>query len=310
VDSEFRPIDLHLHGVGEFDTRTESAEDILSIARIEGEQGVSAIILSIYPAPLVEMRRHLTAVEEAMERQRSRVVDHRPNVQPARIIGVHLEGPFLNLSRCGALDPRAFLSPSLYAYRALIEGFEEIIGSITIAPELAGAPELIKEITRSGVLVSMGHSDALFSEAEAGFRAGASGVTHVFNAMRPFAHREPGIAGFALLNPDVYIEVIADPYHLHMETIRLIFRTKPTDRILIVSDSVKGASVGGPGEGSQVGESEGTDQWGAAATDEAGHLRGGSMSVVAASKRLIAAGFEKGAVMKAITENPARMLRW
>lgn len=316
------PFDLHLHGIADLDTRTDSSDDILSIANIEGSEGVADILLSVYPAPISTMRRHLAAIKEAMERQRAAIRNqllpgqspgtrHSPpnTYSPARIMGVHIEGPFLNPVRCGALDPLTFQPPSMYVYRQLIEGFEDAIRSITVAPEMAGATELIRRIAGSGVIVNMGHSDALFSEAEAGFRAGATGITHIFNAMRPFAHREPGIAGFGLAEPEVYVEVIADPYHLHLETLRIVFRAKPAERILIVSDSVKGSRTGVGTKNEDSGDKKEETNGPAPVTSDTGNLRGGSMTVVAAAKRLIAAGFDETAVMTAISRNPARFTR-
>lgn len=309
--------DLHIHGVEGFDTQTDSVADILSIARLEGVKGVSEILLSLYPGPIPGMRRWLSAVKEAMEKQRSgfrgetfssNMPHFQSNSRPsARILGAHLEGPFLNPARCGALDPGTFLTPSWDAYRELAEGFADTIKVVTLAPELHGAPELIKRIVNSGTIVTMGHSDATYTEAEAGFRAGARGVTHLFNAMRPFTHREPGIAGFALTNPDVYVEIIADPHHLHLETIRLVFRAKPWDRILIVSDSVKGAGAGALGKEGRSGET-GDAHLNRPVCTEAGNLRGGSMSIAESSARLIEEGFDETAVMRAVIENPARLL--
>lgn len=322
AESPLRPIDLHFHGAGDFDTQTDLSEDILSITQIQAAEGVAETLLSIYPAPIPTMRRHMAAVKEAIEKQRSAMGYQQsggrflnapyqgPNALPfARIIGIHLEGPFLNPSQCGALDSRSFLSPTEYAYRELAEGFEDTIRTITVAPELAGAPELIREIVRSGVVVNMGHSNASYLEAEAGFRAGARGITHIFNAMRLFTHREPGIAGFGLTNPDIYVEVIADPYHLHLETIRLLFRAKSARRILIVSDSVKGGiSIGTPSKAGRGGEAGEPGRPAACAATPSGRLRGGSMSIVAASKRLMANGFDGATIRQAITENQDHFL--
>ncbi|HAR96969.1 MAG TPA: hypothetical protein DCR97_13580 [Deltaproteobacteria bacterium] len=311
-------IDLHLHGVEGLDTRTDSVADMLAIAGIEGGEGVSEILLSLYPGPIPVMRRQLATVKEAMERQQSEFahetfVSHVPHSQPnrgssARILGAHLEGPFLNPLQCGALDPQMFLTPSWGAYEELTEGFEDTVRVVTLAPELHGAPELIKKIVKTGTIVTMGHSDASYTEAEAGFRAGARGVTHLFNAMRPFTHREPGVAGFALTNPHVYIEIIADPHHLHLETIRLVFKAKPRDRILIVSDSVKGTGVG-PLEKEGQSIEAGDVELNPPLCIERGKLRGGSMSIAKSSARLIDEGFDETAVTGAIIENPARFLR-
>jgi N-acetylglucosamine-6-phosphate deacetylase len=261
-----RFIDIHIHGIGGYDTRTDSEDDILKIAEVLRSNGISEIIPTIYPSSINQMRKNMMTVRKAMERQQSAISSqqlppfnsplskggHRgvregrvregvkaPNSKLARIIGIHLEGPFLNPSRCGALDANTFIEPTEKSLRKLIEGFEDTVKIVTIAPELKGALQLIKKISDKGIIVSMGHSDATFSEAEAGFQAGARGITHIFNAMRDFHHREPGIAGFGLINQNIYIEVIADPFHLHPETLELIFKVKNHEKIIIVSDSVK-----------------------------------------------------------------------
>src|SRR4030043_696373 len=209
---------------------------------------------------------------------------------PSRIIGGHLEGPFLNPSRCGSLNAASFIDPTEYKFKELIEGFEDIVKIITIAPEINGAIRLIKKMSDKGIIVSMGHSDATYAEAEAGFNAGARAITHIFNAMRGFHHREPGLAGFGLLNQDIYIEVIADPYHLHSKTLELIFKTKNPDRIIIVSDTEKEAK-GGEGRGQGI-------------TNIHGRLSGGCMTITESSKRLIKTGYNESAIMDCITKNP------
>jgi N-acetylglucosamine-6-phosphate deacetylase len=319
-------IDVHTHGIGGVDTRSASVDALLRIAEIHGASGVSEIVLSIYPAPIQTMRRQMGLVRKAMEEQgqsrrtvRPTTEDRRPNSEStgstgnpspvtmvaqlavtrrersaARIIGVHLEGPFLNPARCGALDPASFIEPGAQAFHELVEGFDNIIKMITVAPELRGAPALIKKMTKAGIVASMGHSEATYSEAEKGWRAGARGITHLFNAMRGFHHREPGLAGFGLLNRDMYVEVIADPYHLHPATLEMIFTMKNPERILIVSDSVKDTKATGRGR---------------AVADAHGSLRGGSMTVTESSRRLIEMGFDEVIVRNAVAANPERYLR-
>jgi N-acetylglucosamine-6-phosphate deacetylase len=194
-----------------------------------------------------------------------------------------------------------FLEPEENNVRELLEGFEDIVKIITISPELQGALQIIKKVSDMGIIVSMGHSDATFSEAEAGFNAGARGITHIFNAMRSFHHREPGIAGFGLINKDIYIEVIADPFHLHPKTLELIFKTKNPEKIIIVSDTVKETNGGG-----DEGKEQGMVQ---AVTDTHGRLLGGSMTIVESSKRLIQMGFDEIVVMGCITTNPEKLLK-
>jgi len=325
-------IDIHTHGIAGYETKGATPRDILRIAEIHGTQGIDAIVPTIYSAPIKQMRHDIMAVKKAMEMQaawqnrsrfkvqRSKLTDDRlrtenketvvgptGNVEsvtrnmeqsvstdaPAAILGVNLEGPFLNPARAGALDGNSFLPAIMTYFEALIEDYLDLVKIITVAPELDGAPDLIRSITDMGIIVSMGHSDATYSEAEAGFNAGARGITHLFNAMRGIHHREPGIAGFGLMNPHVYIEVIADPFHLHHKSIELIFRTKESNKIIIVSDSIKQTQVNNGGR---------------AVTDPAGMLTGGSNTIAGAVQYLIGLGFKKGLVGQCVSHNPMAYL--
>ncbi|MEC4686217.1 MAG: hypothetical protein VST71_10855 [Nitrospirota bacterium] len=280
-------IDIHTHGIGGYDTRTVAAGDILKMAEIHGRLGVSEIIPTVYPAAIEVMRENMATIRSAIERQKAGE-DGR-----AVIVGINLEGPFLNPVKCGALDAGAFLEAEEYNLEMLIDGFEDIIRIMTIAPEIKGAEGLIRKISGMGIIVSMGHSDATYAEAERGFHSGARGITHLFNAMRGFHHREPGIAGFGLMNKDVFIEVISDPFHLHAKTIELIFKVKNPERIIIVSDSVKETRTSLKSQG---------------ITESGGRLSGGCMTVTEVSERLIGMGIDEQVVMSCITENPVRYL--
>lgn len=162
---------------------------------------------------------------------------------------------------------------------------------ITIAPELAHGPELITRCAEAGIIVTMGHTDATFHEAEAGFHHGAKGITHFMNAVRPFHQREPGIIGFGLLNPHIFVELIADPFHLHPRSIEIVFRLKDVSKIMIVSDTVKETPV-------MI-----RDRGKGAIMDGNGALKGGSMTVTEAARRLMTLGFDKDAVTRAAGTN-------
>ncbi len=147
-------IDVHTHGIGGYDTRMPDEKDILAIAAAHGALGVAEIVPAIYPAEINVMRKHMDVVRNAMELQKA-MADTQ-----SRIIGLHLEGPFLNPLQCGALDATAFLEPTEYHLQKLIEGFEDMVKIITIAPELKGAAAIIRKIADKGIIPSMGHSAA------------------------------------------------------------------------------------------------------------------------------------------------------
>jgi len=282
-------IDIHTHGIGRFDTRTGRPEDILEIAAMHGTAGGSAILPAIYPGPIEVMRMHMEAVRQAMESQKSQAVGRGSS---ASIIGMHIEGPFLNPSKCGALDGSSFISPSQASLKKLTEGYEDIIRIITIAPEIPGALKVIEKCVAMGIRVSMGHSDATYAQAMKGKAAGATGITHLFNAMRPFHHREPGLAGLGLIDEDLYIEVIADGVHLHPRTLELIFNRKRLDRIILVSDSVKSRR-----------------KKGLPVYSEKGVLAGSGITISDAIELLKGIGVPDAEITEAAVDNPARYIR-
>ncbi|MBI4688053.1 MAG: amidohydrolase family protein [Nitrospirae bacterium] len=295
-------IDLHTHGIGRYDTKTNKPEDILNMAGLHAKAGVSAILPTIYSGSIVDMRKNMETVKKAMEAQKSGgwgqgiELNSKLNLSlvtcySSLILGVHLEGPFFNPLRCGAQDKAAFIKPTIPNLKKLIDGYEDIVKIITLAPELPGALKVIEHCASLGIRVNLGHSDATYKQALDGKKAGAKGVTHLFNAMRPFHHREPGLTGFGLLDKDIYIEVIADGVHINSEVLKMIFKIKPLDRILLVSDSIKGA-----------------DNKKTAKLKKQGVLKGGLTTITQAVRNLKNLGIPKAAVMQTAVDNPKRYL--
>src|SRR5512143_3493988 len=274
-------VDIHVHGADKYDTRTRRQDDILQVASIHGKRGTSALLPTVYPGDIGLMRENMAAIRRAMSAQRDE----------AAILGINLEGPFLNPVRSGSLDGKSFSDPDVETFTRLVEDFEDIIRIITIAPELPGALRLIELSREKGFLVHMGHSDASFEQAEEGKRAGATGITHLFNAMRGFHHREPGLAGFGLMDEDLYVEVIADMAHLHPQSLKMLFDMKTPDKIILVSDAVKGLNWGsGPIRG--VG----------------GVLLGSGISLKDAVKNLISLGVPSERALQFASDNPMKYL--
>lgn len=169
----------------------------------------------------------------------------------ARILGVHLEGPLLAPGRAGAHDVGAIEAATVEAILRLADPAR--IRLVTLAPERAGAPALIAALCARGVTVSLGHTEATFEELEAGVDAGATLATHVWNAMAPLHHREPGAAGAVLADDRVIAMAIADGVHLHPAVFRIAVRAKGPGRLALVTDAVTGAGLG-PGESTLAGQ--------------------------------------------------------
>ncbi len=281
-------IDLHTHGIERYDTRTHNPSPVLKMAEHHGAAGAAAILPTIYPGPIDEMRRNMAAVREAMGIQAD--LGLRGRQAFAHILGVHLEGPFLNPARCGALDAGSLVKPSVKVLKSLIAGYEDMIRIVTVAPELPAAISVIRACADTGIRVNMGHSDATYEQALRGKAAGARGITHIFNGMRPFHHREPGLAGLGLLDEDLYIEVIADGIHLHPRTLALIFGSKRLDRIILISDSVKGGRKGRP------------------VMKDRSILAGSGITLSDSLPVLRAIGIPDAEISEAASDNPARYL--
>jgi N-acetylglucosamine-6-phosphate deacetylase len=281
IETKQQLIDIHVHGAETYDTRTRRQDDILRMANIHGDRGTSVLLPTVYPGSIEAMRENMTAIRSAMTAQRS----------GARIQGVHLEGPFLNPERAGSLDKTCFAEPSMETLKLLVEDFEDLIRIVTIAPELPGALHLIEACRQMGFLVHMGHSDATYEQAEEGKHAGATGITHLLNAMRGFHHREPGLAGYGLMDDEIFVEIIVDMAHLHPQSLKMLFDMKPPDRILLVSDSVKGAGWGsGPIRGA------------------GGVLLGSGICLADAIKNLVLLGVPQERALQFASDNPRRYL--
>ena len=226
-------VDVHVHGWGGHDAMGDHAA-LDGMARALLRRGVTSFLPTAVSAPL-------PALAAFAERVRAWLPEATPD--GAEPLGLNLEGPFLAAPKRGAHDLAALLVPS-EAARTDLEPLLDGLRLITIAPELPGAPDLIRWFHDHGVTVSLGHSAATVDEARAGYAAGATGTTHLFNAMTGLDHRTPGLALAALLDERALVELIADGIHVHPGLWRLIERLKEPGRLVLVSDAVALAGTG------------------------------------------------------------------
>jgi N-acetylglucosamine-6-phosphate deacetylase len=221
-----------------------------------------------------------------------------------RIIGAHLEGPFLSPERPGAHDPAALLVPDLGTLDRLLAGGP--VSQVTLAPELPGAPGLIDALVARGITVSCGHTEADAAAAHAAFDRGASAVTHLCNAMRRSTPRDPGIAYAALGRDDVFITLIVDGHHLADDTVRTVARAAG-DRLVLISDAVAAAAA--PDGDHTLGGSVAIHAEGGVVRNAAGSLAGSALTMLDAVRNLHALGVPLAAAIGAAAEAPARMAR-
>ncbi|MEM7310105.1 MAG: amidohydrolase family protein [Planctomycetota bacterium] len=228
-------IDLHVHGFGGCDPYG----DLAGMANALAGAGTTAFLPTLFP------RRSAAALGgEADEVWRTA----QSRAGGARALGVHLEGPFVNPGAVGGLPADELAEPSPEALAELLgpaTGDGRGIRAITLAPELPGAREMIAELARCGVRASLGHSLATVAETSGGVQAGATGATHLFNAMRPLHHREAGIAGVALTADELCPEIIGDLVHVGREAFELALRARGADGLCLISDSLKGPGADG-----------------------------------------------------------------
>jgi N-acetylglucosamine-6-phosphate deacetylase len=282
-------VDLHVHGYGGVDFATADADGYRHAGEALLRTGVTAFQPSFVTADEDELVTALRALPAH-------------DVGP-RVLGAHLEGPFISPARLGMHPASARRDPDLRLLDRLLAAGP--VAHMTLAPELAGAPELIGALQRRGIVVALGHTDATAAEAHAAFDRGATHVTHLFNAMRPFGHREAGLAGAALVRDDVTVELILDGHHVSDEAAQLALRAA-RGRVVLVTDAVAAAGIG---DGRwRVGGQDVEVRDGVVRLLD-GTLAGSVLSLARAVRELVRLGAPEADAVDAATRAPARAAR-
>jgi N-acetylglucosamine-6-phosphate deacetylase len=232
-------IDMHIHGGAGHDVMDPADNALSAIEHLLCKHGVTTYFPTTVTAPVNQTLAALGRLADAIEHAPGSANDLR-----AKPVGIHLEGPFISHVRPGVHPPANLLPPTLEMFERFWEAARGHIKVMTIAPELEGARSVIAEATRRGVCVSMGHSDADVAAAQAGVAAGVRHATHMFNAMRPLGHRDPGIVGEALMDERLSAEIIADGIHVDPLVVRLFLRVKGAEAAVLVTDAT--AATGMP----------------------------------------------------------------
>ncbi|MEZ0070962.1 N-acetylglucosamine-6-phosphate deacetylase [Planotetraspora sp. GP83] len=227
-------IDLHMHGGGGAQITTDDPEEILTAVAFHRRHGTTSTLASLVTDQIDRMAASVATIARII-----RSGDHRRG----RIVGVHLEGPFLNAAKKGSHHSEYLLDPDPAALRHLIEAGDGTVRVVTLAPELPGGMDLLRQVTAAGAIAAVGHTEAGYGQARDAFAAGARLATHLFNAMRHFHHRDPGPAGAALADDNVICELINDGVHVHEEAVRLAVGAAGPDRIAFVTDATPAAGM-------------------------------------------------------------------
>jgi N-acetylglucosamine-6-phosphate deacetylase len=284
-------VDLQVNGYGGVDFLSASTEEYQSA----GEALLSAGVTAYQPTFITSAEATTVEALRALP----------TGGTGPRVIGAHLEGPFLSPDRPGTHPLRHLQAPRVELLDRLLDAGN--VTQMTLAPELPGADALVARLRERGVAVSAGHTNATAAEAHHAFDLGVGGVTHVFNAMRPFRSRDPGIAGAALTRSGVVIAMVVDGHHLADETVRLVWACA-AGRVALVTDAMAAAGTGGNGGTYLLGDVEVAVENGAAPMREDGTLAGTVLTMIDAVRNLHALGVPFEQAVGAATEVPARVL--
>ncbi len=222
-------VDTHVHGGGGGDFSDATRESTLAAVDLHRRHGTTSMVASLVSAPPAELLRQVGVLAT--------------HVHDGLLAGIHLEGPWLSHRRCGAHDPAALRPPDRTELERLLAAGLGTIRMVTVAPELEGAMDAIRRVVDAGVVAAVGHTDGTYAEVCAAVEAGATVATHLFNAMRPVHHREPGPVVALTEDDRVTLEMITDGVHLHPALYRAVLARAGSDRISLVTDAMAAAGM-------------------------------------------------------------------
>ena len=292
-------VDLQINGaLGLAFTDLQQPEELAPICEFLASQGIDGFLPTIITTSVAKIRRSLQVIASYQQ---------QPQPGGAVILGVHLEGPFLNPIKAGAHPPEYLLPLTRENLTTIIDGYQDLIKVITLAPELDNTGAIIPYLTSLGIIVSLGHSLATSSQAKLAFTQGARMVTHAFNAMPSLHHREPGLLGEAITNKNVYCGIIVDGQHVCITMLDILLRSSNYDQgLFLVSDALAPIGLGDgcyPWDNRQITVTNGT------AKLEDGTLSGTTLPLLTGVQNLVKWGVcEPGKAIALATVSPRRAL--
>jgi len=286
-------VDIHIHGAVGEDFSDGNVKGLQKIAKYLKTQGVTSFCPTSMTLPEEQLKKAFETVEKLSK-----------NSFAARAVGINMEGPFLAESKKGAQKSAYLSNPDVQLFRRLQQASGGRIRLITLAPELSGAGEFIRELKDEAV-ISLGHTSADYEQAAAGFEAGADHVTHLYNAMEPLEHRHPGLIGAAAERKQVYAELICDGIHVHPSAVRCAFAMFGAERMILISDAMRGT---GMEDGSYEFGGQQVVKTGARAVLTDGTLAGSVTNLAQCLRNAVRFGIPLTDAVRAATINPARSI--
>ncbi len=296
-------VDIHIHGAGGHDVMEADPDALARVAATIVRYGTTAFVATTVTASPDDTCRSLEALARAAAEQPRNQSD---SAEPAaELLGIHFEGPFISPARRGVHPPEWIAPASPRLFDRLLAAAGGAARILTLAPELDGALELVDRARAAGLVVALGHTNATYDEAVAAIERGARHAVHVFNAMRPFSHRDTGVIGAVLTRPEVTAEVIADGVHVNAAALQILLAAKGTERVILVSDAT--AATGMPDGNYRLGTFEVKVKDGVC-RDAEGRLAGSTLTLDRAVRRMVALGVPLAEAIRMATLNPARRL--
>jgi N-acetylglucosamine-6-phosphate deacetylase len=292
-------IDVHIHGAGGHDVMEGTVEAMHVVARTVAQHGTTSFLATTVTASPDDTVRGVEGIARFIAQQ------HETDQARAEVLGVHYEGPFISKARRGVHPPEWIQLPSAELLARLLEAASGNGRILTIAPELLGAAQCMDAAREAGLVVAIGHTDATYEQARAGIARGAHHAVHVYNAMRPFSHRDSGVIGAVLTTPEVTAELIADGVHVEEAAMRLLLQAKGAAGVILVSDGI--SATGMPDGRYMLGKFEVTVTGGVCRNSE-GKLAGSTLTLDRALRNIVALGIPFPDAARMLTFNPATLL--
>ena len=298
-------VDVHIHGAGGHDVMEGTTLALDRIAATVARHGTTSLVATTVTASIEDTCHSLEGIAHYIRSQAELNEVQEDARLAAEFVGIHLEGPFISHARRGVHPPDAIARPSTATLQKFLEAADGLVKIVTIAPEIPGAGELIEYAVAAKIVAAIGHTDADYDQARAAIQAGARHAVHMFNAMRPFSHRDPGVVGAILTDPEVTAEIIADGVHVAGPAIQVLLGCKGFDAVVLVSDGI--AATGMHDGRYRLGNFEVTVQDGVARNSE-GKLAGSTLTLDRALRYLVAIGVPLQEAVRMATVLPARRL--
>jgi N-acetylglucosamine-6-phosphate deacetylase len=292
-------LDVHIHGAGGHDVMEGNTTALRAITRKVSEYGTTSLVATTVTASTDETLRAVEGIAGYIAHQ------HETKVPRAEVLGIHFEGPFISKQRRGVHPAEWIQLPSAETLSRFLKAAAGNARILTIAPEVLGAAPCIDAAREAGLVVSMGHTDATYEQARAAMARGARSATHVYNAMRPFTHRDPGVIGAVLTSPDVNAELIADGVHVEEAAMKLLLMAKGAAHVTLVSDGL--SATGMPDGKYMLGSLEVIVSGGICRNAE-GTLAGSTLTLDRALRNIVALGASLTDAVRMLTLNPATLL--